>query len=260
MIGSALERSGIDKNVIALLPPGRSETSQMLKARDYIDLVIPRGSRELIDFVRKNATIPVIETGAGICHTYFDISGDREKGRSIVNNAKTRRVSVCNALDCLIIHKERLSDLDHIVGLCADSKVVIYADKPSYKVLKGKYPGDLLLPASVDSFGTEFLSYTMAVKTVSSIDEALDHISKYSSKHSEAIIAEDKKAIDLFMNMVDASAVFSNASTAFTDGSEFGLGAEIGISTQKLHARGPMALEELTTYKWVIEGDGQIRE
>ena len=260
MIGSALERSGIDKNVAALLPPGRSETSQMLKARDYIDLVIPRGSRGLIDFVRENATIPVIETGAGICHTYFDISGDREKGRSIANNAKTRRVSVCNALDCLIIHKDRLSDLDHIVGLFADSKVVIYADKPSYKALKGKYPGDLLLAASGDSFGTEFLSYTMAVKTVSSIDEALDHISKYSSKHSEAIIAEDKKAIDLFLNIVDASAVFSNASTAFTDGSEFGLGAEIGISTQKLHARGPMALEELTTYKWIIEGDGQIRK
>jgi glutamate-5-semialdehyde dehydrogenase len=259
IIRSALERSGIDKNVIVLLPSGRSETSQMLKARDYIDLVIPRGSRGLIDFVRENASIPVIETGAGICHTYFDRSGDRDKGRAIINNAKTRRVSVCNALDCLIIHRDRLSDLSHIVGLCADSGVEIYADKNAFKALKGKYPAELLLPAGKDSYGTEFLSYRMAVKTVGSIGEALSHISTFGSKHSEAIIAEDREAIDLFLNMVDASSVYSNASTAFTDGSEFGLGAEIGISTQKLHARGPMALEELTTYKWIIEGNGQIR-
>jgi glutamate-5-semialdehyde dehydrogenase len=260
IIRSALGKSGVDENIVVLLPPGRSETSQMLKARDYIDLVIPRGSRGLIDFVRENAAIPVIETGAGICHTYFDKSGDRDKGREIVNNAKTRRVSVCNALDCLIIHRERLSDLGHIVGLCPGSGVVIYADKESYKALKGKYPDELLLPAGKDSFGTEFLSYRMAVKTVGSIDDALSHIAVYGSKHSEAIIAGDPDAVSHFLNLVDASSVYSNASTAFTDGSEFGLGAEIGISTQKLHARGPMALRELTTYKWIIRGDGQIRK
>ena len=259
LIKSALGKSGIDKDILGLLPPGRSETSQMLKARDYIDLVIPRGSRGLIDFVRENATIPVIETGAGICHTYFDRNGDREKGRIIVNNAKTRRVSVCNALDCLIIHRDRLPDLDHIVGLCANSGVVIYADEDALMALKGKYPEVLLLPAGNDSYGTEFLSFRMAVKSVSTIEEALQHIATYGSKHSEAIISEDHEAISLFLNMVDASSVYSNASTAFTDGAEFGLGAEIGISTQKLHARGPMALEELTTYKWVIEGNGQVR-
>lgn len=259
IIRSALEKAGVESGIIALLPPGRSETSQLLTAREYIDLVIPRGSRGLIDFVRANASVPVIETGAGICHTYFDRNGDREKGRAIINNAKTRRVSVCNALDCLIIHRERLNDLDYIVGLCAKSNVVIYADQDAYKSLKGKYPDDLLLPAGKDSFGTEFLSYTMSVKTVSSLEQALDHIALYGSKHSEAIISEDYDTISLFLNLVDASSVYSNASTAFTDGSEFGLGAEIGISTQKLHARGPMALDELNTYKWIIEGNGQIR-
>lgn len=259
IIRSALDKAGVDREVIALLPPGRGETLQMLTARGYIDLVIPRGSRGLIDFVRNNANVPVIETGAGICHTYFDRNGDREKGRVIIHNAKTRRVSVCNALDCLIIHRERLKDLDYIVGLCAKSNVVILADRDAFNALKGKYPEELLLTAGKDSFGTEFLSYTMAVKTVDSIEQALDHIALYGSKHSEAIISEDHDAIILFLNVVDASSVYSNASTAFTDGGEFGLGAEIGISTQKLHARGPMALEGLTTYKWIIEGNGQIR-
>ena len=203
--------------------------------------------------------IPVIETGAGICHTYFDEYGDREKGRLIINNAKTRRVSVCNALDCLIIHEKRLSDLDYIVGLCAASEVIIYADKESYRSLKGKYPGSLLRRANRESFGTEFLSYKMSVKTVSCFDEAVIHINTHGSKHSEAIISENIKMIDLFYKLVDASSVYANTSTAFTDGAEFGLGAEIGISTQKLHARGPMALEALTTYKWIIEGNGQVR-
>jgi glutamate-5-semialdehyde dehydrogenase len=259
VIKSALAKSGIDENVVALLPPGRTETSQLLNARDYIDLVIPRGSRSLIDFVRDNATVPVIETGAGICHTYFDKNGDKEKGRVIVFNAKTRRVSVCNALDCLIIHRERLSDLHYIVGLCADSEVIIYADKDAFKALKGKYPDELLLPADKDSYGTEFLSYRMSVKTVDSLMEAISHIERYGSKHSEAVISENEEVIDHFLKLVDASSVYSNSSTAFTDGAEFGLGAEIGISTQKLHARGPMGLEELTTYKWLIEGDGQVR-
>jgi glutamate-5-semialdehyde dehydrogenase len=259
IIRNILEKNGIDKNIVTLLPAGRDETAQLLNAREYIDLIIPRGSRELIDYVRKNASIPVIETGAGICHTYFDESGDKEKGRLIINNAKTRRVSVCNALDCLIIHESRLRDLDYLVSLCSDSNVIIYADQKAYNALDGRYSSDLLQRATEDSFGTEFLSYKMAVKTVSSFDEALFHISEYGSKHSEAIISENNNHISLFYRSVDASSVYANASTAFTDGSEFGLGAEIGISTQKLHARGPMGLESLTTYKWIIEGKGQIR-
>jgi glutamate-5-semialdehyde dehydrogenase len=259
LIKSVLIANQIDENVISLLPAGRDETIQLLNAREYVELIIPRGSRSLIDYVRENASIPVIETGAGICHTYFDESGDKEKARSIINNAKTRRVSVCNTLDCLIVHGKRLNDLGYLVGLCADSEVVIYADSQSFKALEGNYPSKLLQHATEDSFGTEFLSYKMAVKTVSSFNEALLHIAKFGSKHSEAIISENKELIQLFYRSVDASSVYANASTAFTDGAEFGLGSEIGISTQKLHARGPMALEALTTYKWLIEGDGQIR-
>jgi glutamate-5-semialdehyde dehydrogenase len=260
VIKEVLHKYGVSEDVLTLLPAGRDETIQLLHARDFVDLIIPRGSRGLIDYVRDNSSIPVIETGAGICHTYFDETGNRETGRMIVNNAKTRRVSVCNALDCLIINEKRLDDLEYLVSLCAASDVVIYADDKAYEALKGKYPENLLQKAAPESFGTEFLSYKMAVKTVDSINEALDHISEFGSKHSEAIISENKNNINLFYNAVDASSVFSNASTAFTDGSEFGLGAEIGISTQKLHARGPMALEALTTYKWIIEGNGQIRQ
>ena len=259
IIRSVLIENRIDPEVLVLLPAGRSETSQLLNACGYVDLIIPRGSRGLIDFVRQNARIPVIETGAGICHTYFDEYGDIEKGRKIIHNAKTRRVSVCNALDCLIIHEKRLEDLPYLVSLCSESNVEIFADPPAYRNLKGKYPSELLKKADRKSFGTEFLSYKMSVKTVRSFDEAVLHINKFGSKHSEAIISENKSVIDLFNKSVDASSVYANTSTAFTDGAEFGLGAEIGISTQKLHARGPMALEALTTYKWIIEGNGQIR-
>lgn len=259
VIKDVLQKNGIDENILTLLPAGRDETIQLLNAREYVDLIIPRGSRNLIDYVWKNASIPVIETGAGICHTFFDESGDKEKGREIINNAKTRRVSVCNALDCLIIHEKRLDDLGYLVGLCSDSNVVIYADEKAYKALTGKYPSELLQKATKESFGTEFLSYKMAVKTVNSFEEAVDHIDQFGSKHSEAIISGNKNNVQLFYNLVDASSIYANASTAFTDGSEFGLGAEIGISTQKLHARGPMALEALTSYKWIIEGNGQIR-
>jgi glutamate-5-semialdehyde dehydrogenase len=259
VIHKVLELCGIDPYVLTLLPPGREATTALLNARGYVDLLIPRGSQGLIDYVRQNATIPVIETGAGICHTYFDEFGDLEKGIQIINNAKTRRVSVCNALDCLIIHESRLPDLKDIAKLLQMSEVEIFADHESYLELVGKYPEHLLNPATDESFGTEFLSYKMAIKTVASIEEATDHISKYGSKHSEAIISENKANCDLFMKIVDASSVYVNASTAFTDGAQFGLGAEIGISTQKLHARGPMALEELTSYKWLVEGDGQIR-
>ncbi|HRR93273.1 MAG TPA: glutamate-5-semialdehyde dehydrogenase [Bacteroidales bacterium] len=259
IISTVLEKEGIDKNSVTLLPAGHNETLQLLSASDYVDLIIPRGGRSLIDFVRQNAKVPVIETGAGICHTYFDEYGDREKGRIIIANAKTRRVSVCNALDCLIIHDKRLADLPYLVSLCRDKNVLIFADKPAYKSLNGKYPAHLLQHATRESWGTEFLSYKMAVKTVSSFEDAINHITKYSSKHSEAIISEDQLNIKKFFSLVDAAALYSNTSTAFTDGAQFGLGAEIGISTQKLHARGPMALEELTTYKWIIEGNGQIR-
>jgi len=260
IIKSCLGKLNMNPDIITLLPAGRNETNQLLNARKYVDLIIPRGSRELIDFVRENSTIPVIETGAGICHTYFDEYGDKGKGREIINNAKTRRVSVCNALDCLIIHKKRLGDLAFLVDLCSGSDVEIYADKEAFAALKGKYPSRLLHKSTRESFGTEFLSYRMAVKTVASLEEALNHIENYGSKHSEAIISENDERINKFLALVDASSVYSNTSTAFTDGGEFGLGAEIGISTQKLHARGPMALEELTTYKWLIKGNGQIRK
>lgn len=259
IIRSVLIENGINPDILVLLPAGRSETKQLLNASEYVDLIIPRGSRGLIDFVRENATIPVIETGAGICHTYFDESGDSEKGRNIIFNAKTRRVSVCNALDCLLVHKNRLEDLAQLVGLCATKNVIIYADPRAYKALKGSYPASLLKKADKSSFGTEFLSYRMALKIVDNFDEAVLHINKFGSRHSEAVISENKNVSDLFNRLVDASSVYTNTSTAFTDGAEFGLGAEIGISTQKLHARGPMALEALTTYKWIIESKGQIR-
>jgi glutamate-5-semialdehyde dehydrogenase len=259
VIHSVLEKHDADKHILALLPPGRKATAEILNARGYIDLIIPRGSQGLISFVRENATIPVIETGAGICHTYFDEAGDTEKGRAIVNNAKTRRPGVCNALDCLIIHESRLSDLSRICSELPTSHVIVYADEKAHAALDGKYPEELLKKATPDSFGTEFLDYKMSVKTVTSFQEALNHISTYSSKHSEAIITEDETRKELFRKLVDAAAVYCNVSTAFTDGAQFGLGAEIGISTQKLHARGPMALEELTSYKWLIDGDGQIR-
>lgn len=259
VIHRVLQRHNIDTGVVALLPPDRTATEALLNAVGFVDVIIPRGSQGLIDFVRQNAKVPVIETGAGIVHTYFDETGNLEKGKSIINNSKTRRVSVCNALDCLIIHESRLADLPSLAGLLAKSDVEIFADAASYPLLKQSYPGNLLHPASPEHFGIEFLDYKMSVKTVKNLEEALEHIANHSSKHSEAIISEDAGAIETFLNSVDAAAVYANASTAFTDGAQFGLGAEIGISTQKLHARGPMGLEELTSYKWVIKGDGQVR-
>ena len=260
IIHDVLAGQGIDPAVCTLLPPDREATTELLNAVGLVDLIIPRGSSSLINFVRDHARVPVIETGAGICHTYFDKDGDKEKGREIVNNAKTRRVSVCNALDCLIVHRDRLGDLPYLCGKLSGNHVVIYADEPAFAALSGHYPAALLQPAAADSFGTEFLDYKMAVRTVSSLDEALQHIARYSSKHSESIVSESTEAIRRFQQMVDAACVYANVSTAFTDGAQFGFGAEIGISTQKLHARGPMALPELTTYKYIIEGDGQIRK
>ena len=238
---------------------GREATTALLEAVGQIDLVIPRGSKGLIDYVRDHARVPVIETGAGVCHTYFDREGDLEKGARIVFNAKTRRVSVCNALDCLIVHRERLADLPELCGPLAERQVVILADPPAYEALDGRYPGALLRHADEHSYGTEFLAYRMSIRTVGSLDEAVEHIARYSSRHSEAVVSENAGTIREFQQRVDAACVYANVSTAFTDGAQFGLGAEIGISTQKLHARGPMALRELTTYKYLIDGDGQTR-
>lgn len=258
IIRNVLDENGVNPNICTLLPIDHAYTEELLKARDYVDLIIPRGGKNLIDFVRENSRIPVIETGAGVCHTYFHKSGDKEKGKAIITNAKTRKVSVCNSLDCLVIDKDRLSDLPFLCEDLANQNVTIYADKFSYEVLENVYRGTLL-EADSDSFGTEFLDYKMAIKTVSGINDAIRHISDHSSKHSEAIVSEDRDAINLFEKLIDAACIYANASTAFTDGAQFGMGAEIGISTQKLHARGPMALDELCTYKWIIEGNGQIR-
>jgi len=261
IIHGVLKKYNIDVNSVTLLPIEREATEALLNAVGYVDVLIPRGSQSLINYVRNNSKVPVIETGAGIVHTYFDEYGDIEKGIEIIFNSKTRRVSVCNALDCLIIHSSRLdgNGLMAIADRLADKEVELFADEYSYSLLVGHYPHKLLHKAQPEHFGTEFLSLKLAIKTVNSLDEALDHIAQYSSKHSEAIISEDSAHIETFLNNVDAAAVYANASTAFTDGAQFGLGAEIGISTQKLHARGPMGLEELTSYKWVVKGNGQTR-
>ena len=257
LIHEVLERHGVCPDVVMLLPATHEATGEMLNAVGYIDLCIPRGGRKLIDFVRDTARVPVIETGAGVVNTYFDFDGDVEMGKAIILNAKTRRVSVCNALDCLIIHRERLGALPELCAPLAEKNVVIYADDEAYQQLSGHYP--LLEHATADSFGTEFMDYKMAVKTVASLDEALEHIDRYGSGHSEAIITRDATSARRFQQHVDAACVYWNAPTSFTDGAQFGLGAEIGISTQKLGPRGPMALEEITTYKWLIEGEGQVR-
>ena len=259
VIHEVLKKFNINPHIVELLPADREATAALLNAVGYVDLIIPRGSSSLIHFVRENAKIPVIETGAGICHTYFDEFGDVNKGAAIIHNAKTRRVSVCNALDCAIIHEKRLIDLPMLCEKLKDSHVIIYADAQAYQALKNRYPAELLEHAKAESFGTEFLDYKMAVKTVKSFEDALGHIQENSSKHSECIVTENKERAALFTKIVDAACVYTNVSTAFTDGAQFGLGAEIGISTQKLHARGPMGLEEISSYKWVIEGDGQTR-
>ena len=237
IIHQVLEANGVNPDVVTLLEATHEATAEMLNAVGYIDVCIPRGGRRLIDFVRDNAKVPVIETGAGVVHAYFDEFGDLEMGKRIIDNAKTRRVSVCNALDCLIIHRSRLADLPALLEPVVKKNVeIVY-----------------------DDFGTEFMDYKMAVKVVDSIDEAIEHIATYGSGHSECIITNDKDNATKFQQLVDAACVYVNAPTSFTDGAQFGLGAEIGISTQKLGPRGPMGLEEITTYKWLIEGEGQVR-
>ena len=257
LIHEVLTQFGVNPDVVKLLPATHEATGEMLSAVGYVDLCIPRGGRKLIDFVRDTARIPVIETGAGVVNTYFDKDGDLEMGKAIVNNAKTRRVSVCNALDCLIIHRERIWSLPALCEKLAEKHVIIYADDEAYKTLSSNYP--YLEHATAESFGTEFMDYKLAIKTVGSLDEALAHIDENGSGHSEAIITRDEATARKFQAHVDAACVYWNAPTSFTDGAQFGLGAEIGISTQKLGPRGPMALEEITTYKWLIEGEGQTR-
>ena len=265
LIHEVLSSHGISPDVVTLLPATHEATAQMLSAVGYIDLCIPRGGRKLIDFVRDTARVPVIETGAGVVNTYFDKDGDLRMGRDIILNAKTRRVSVCNALDCLIIHQSRLADLPQLVlPLLEHSPAVeLLADEQAYAALESSplitpY-SSLVNPHSTLSYDTEFMDYKLAIKTVASLDEALDHIDRYGSGHSEAIITSDEQAARRFQQHVDAACVYWNVPTSFTDGAQFGLGAEIGISTQKLGPRGPMALEEITTYKWLIEGEGQTR-
>lgn len=238
IIHQVLEANGVNPDVVTLLEATHEATAEMLNAVGYIDVCIPRGGRKLIDFVRDNAKVPVIETGAGVVHAYFDEFGDLDMGKRIIDNAKTRRVSVCNALDCLIIHRSRLADLPALLEP---------VEKKNVKIV-------------YDDFGTEFMDYKMAVKVVDSIDEAIEHIATYGSGHSECIITNNKDNAKKFQQLVDAACVYVNAPTSFTDGAQFGLGAEIGISTQKLGPRGPMGLEEITTYKWLIEGEGQIRD
>ena len=239
LIHKVLRDNAIDENVVTLLPATHEATGEMLGAVGYIDVCIPRGGRRLIDFVRDNARIPVIETGAGVVHVYFDKDGDLEMGKAIVNNSKTRRVSVCNALDTLLVHKDRLGDLPELLAPMKD-RVTFYMNEE-------------------ERYDTEFMDYKMNVVTVESLDDAIDHIARHGSGHSEAIITQNEVAARRFQREVDAACVYWNAPTSFTDGAQFGLGAEIGISTQKLGPRGPMALEEMTTYKWLIEGEGQVR-
>lgn len=240
LIHEILQQYGVSPDVVTLLPATHDATAAMLNAVGYVDVCIPRGGRKLIDFVRDNAKVPVIETGAGVVHAYFDEYGDVEMGARIIDNAKTRRVSVCNALDCLIIHRSRLSDLPKLIEPVKAKGVEIYEEESAW--------------------GTEFMDYKMSVKVVDSLDEAIAHITRYGSGHSECIITQDESNARRFQQLVDAACVYWNVPTSFTDGAQFGLGAEIGISTQKLGPRGPMGLEEITTYKWLIEGEGQVRE
>lgn len=258
-IHRALADMDIDPAVLTLLPSTREAGVALMTARGIVDVIIPRGSRQLIDSVRAQSNVPVIETGAGVCHTYVDEFADIEMATAIVNNAKTRRVSVCNALDCLLIHSSLLADFPALCTPLKEHDVTIYADERAYDALKGHYPAEYLNHAKEEDFGKEFLSYAMAVKTIDEIEDALIHIATYGSGHSEAIVTQNQSAADIFCRAVDAACVYVNAPTSFTDGAQFGLGAEIGISTQKLHARGPMGLNELMTYKWIVRGNGQIR-
>ena len=259
LIHQAMQEFDINTDALLLMPTDRKFVGELLTADQYVDILIPRGSQALIDFVRTNATVPTIETGAGVCHTYVTQSADLEKARDIVINAKTSRPSVCNALDTILVDREVAARfLPMILKGMQEFDVEIFADETAYEIIDAKsYP--YLQLANESDFGREFLSFKCSVKVVENYSEAVNHIRTYSSRHSEAIISEDSELCETFLTEIDAAAVFANASTRFTDGGVFGLGAEIGISTQKLHARGPFALEKLVTEKWVVRGNGQIR-
>lgn len=262
LIHRVLRREGVNPDVVALLPATHEATAALLGAVGYVDVCIPRGGKKLIEFVRDNARVPVIETGAGVVSAYLHDGGDLKMATDIVANAKTRRVSVCNALDTLLIDRSRLSDLPALTLPLAAKEVEIHADAEAYAALEGSYPAGLLKKAVDDGFdtwATEWMDYKMGIRTVSDINEAMDHIATYGSGHSECIITADEAAADTFRRGVDAACVYVNAPTSFTDGAQFGLGAEIGISTQKLGPRGPMGLREITTYRWLITGQGQTR-
>lgn len=259
LIHKALKLNGMPLEVATLLPSTHEATAALLSAVGQVDVCIPRGGRKLIDFVRDNAKVPVIETGAGVVHTYFDKDADLEKGRDIVENAKTRRVSVCNALDTLLVHRDRLTDLPVLIAPLANKNVEIHADEEARNALEGKYPRQLILPAMDEDWDREWMDYKMGVRTVGSVDEAIDHIAEHGSGHSESIVTANEDTADRFRQLVDASCVYVNLPTSFTDGGQFGLGAEIGISTQKLGPRGPMGLKEITTTRYLLTGDGQTR-
>lgn len=260
LIRQVLQKNGFSEDTVHLLPPGRECADALMNAVGYVDLIIPRGSQGLINSVRMQSRIPVIETGIGICHIYVDREVDLDLAERIITNSKTRRVSVCNALECLLVHRDRIQDVSALCRGLAEHKVLLYVSEETRQSLSGNYPEELLaelIPA--EHFGKEFLDYKLAVRIVDSLEQAVEHITTYGSKHSESIASTLPSSIEYFRASVDAACVYSNAATSFTDGGEFGFGAEIGISTQKLHARGPMALPELTSYKWIIEGSGQIR-
>jgi glutamate-5-semialdehyde dehydrogenase len=257
LIHQVLQEYGIDKNIVQLIPTNRKFVAELLNASRYVDIIIPRGSQELIDFVRANSKVPTIETGAGVCHTYVHKDANLSKALDIVVNAKVSRPSVCNALDTVLIDREIAPIFLPMLGdQLKEHKVEIHADAEAHQILNG-YPW--LHQATTADFGREFLDFKCSIKVVDGMEKALDHIQKYSSKHSEAVVSENQEVCSRFVQEVDAAAVYTNASTRFTDGGVFGLGAEIGISTQKLHARGPFALEKLITEKWIIKGEGQIR-
>ncbi len=262
----ACNQAGVPQGAIHLIESTeRALVNHMLKMKGIIDLMIPRGGADLIKLVSENATMPVVTGGIGVCHTYVDKSADLDKAVAIAYNAKVQRPTVCNALDCILVHNQiAQAYLPTIAKEWAKAGVEMHCDKRAMAILKANNVilnevKNLLVPATEVDWGKEYLSLKAAIKVVDSLDEALEHIEKYGSGHSEAIVAEDHSAAMRFLNEVDAACVYANASTRFTDGGQFGLGAEIGISTQKFHARGPMALKELTSYKWIIVGSGQVR-
>jgi len=259
LIKKTLKKFNIDAGFVQLLHPSRAATAELLNASGFVDVIIPRGGRELIDFVKLNSSVPVIETGAGVVHLYFDKDGDTLKGADVIFNSKTRKVSACNSLDSLLVHRDRLQDLPVLLNKLAAHQVIIHCHPQIMVGLKDAYPKKLLQVWTESSNATEYLSYALTINVVENLEQAIAHINEYTAHNSEAIVTENRETARYFQMRVDASVVYVNAATGFTDGAAFGLGAEVGISTQKLHASGPMGLAELTGYKWLVDGEGQVR-